>query len=113
MRKTLLTLAGASLLALSFASAAQAQNAAQIIVDQGCNLFDGNGNLVSADADHAVITSSGNNNLTCKAKGLAPTPDGKALVTRGFLCNASGVLTNKTHSTVSPNGNSKLVCQGK
>lgn len=111
MKKTLMTLAGASLLALSFASAAQAQ--ATINRDQGCNLFNGLGNLVFADTDHTVITPSGKNNLTCRAKGLTPTPDGRALVTRGFPCNTSGGSTTKTHSIVTPSGNSTLICQVK
>ena len=113
MRKTLVALAGVSILALSFASAAQAAPA-KITRDFGCNLFNGNGSLVTVrDATLSVVTSSGNANLTCRATGLTPPPDGKAAVQRGFGCNTFLGFTTKSHSTVSPSGNSKLVCQVK
>jgi len=81
-----------------------------IFRDLGCGLFDGNGNGVTADASHAVITSDGAGNLKCTAKGVTPPPDGKALVMEGFLCGTPAGLTSDTHSIVTPNGMSKLSC---
>ncbi len=111
MRKTLMALVGASLLALSFAAVAQAQNSATITRDFGCNLFDGNGNLVNVSESKSVVTSSGHETLKCSAKGLPPADDGRAAVQRGFVCNTFLGTTTKTHSTVSASGNSTLTCR--
>ncbi len=74
MRKTLMALAGAALLAVGFASGANA--AALVISDQGCSVLDGNNMIVSAGSDHSVLTGNarGNAKLTCKVKGVAPGP---------------------------------------
>jgi len=88
---------------------AKDNNAATVTNDSGCALFDGNGGLVLADSDHAVVTSNGNGTLTCRAKGVANT-SGHAVTQDGFLCNTPAGITSDTHSTVSANGNSTLVC---
>ena len=87
-------------------------NAASIDKDFGCNLFDGNGFLVSANAKNiSVVTSSGHTTLKCSSKGVTPAANGRAAVQSGFLCNTMLGLTTDTHSTVSASGNSKLTCR--
>ncbi len=83
---------------------------AMIIRDFGCLLFNGNDVLVFADSSKTVITDSGKRNLKCQGDVLAPS-DGKAHVLKGFPCNANGVLTTDTHSTVSAAGKSTLICK--
>jgi len=84
-------------------------NSAFIIRDLGCNLPDGEGNFVSADTDHSVITVSGKNNFRCQAT-VAPPSSGHAEVMRGFGCNTDLGFTTNTHSVVSDEGDATMTC---
>ncbi|RAH84239.1 hypothetical protein BO86DRAFT_377027 [Aspergillus japonicus CBS 114.51] len=103
------------LTALALASTALADPAVQI-TDLGCNLKDGNGNFQFADKAHAIITSSGNRNLICKAQVAAPA-SGKAVIYSGKngdgSCNAAGGFTNDWQETVSASGQATLTCHFK
>ena len=83
---------------------------ASIIRDQGCYLFDGDGNLVHADANHAVITQSGKTTLKCTADVAAPS-SGHAEVQKGFECGTNLGFTTDSHSVVSASGKSTLICR--
>ena len=106
-----LALGGFTLLA---ASEAQAQ--AVVISDQGCNLFDGDGNLVPASSDHQVNTTNVNGNclFKCSVKKVANST-GRAVqydfASTGVLCSmySCGVTTH-WHETVSASGNATLSC---
>jgi len=84
-------------------------NSAFIIRDLGCSMSDGDGNLVFADTDHSVITTSGKNNFRCQAT-VAPPSSGHAEVRRGFGCDTDLGFTTKTHSVVSDLGDATLTC---
>ena len=86
-------------------------NSASISRDAGCSLFDGEGNSVSADGSISIVTHGPTTTLICHADTGVPTPDGKAAVQSGFLCGTYLGITTDTHSTVTPDGLSTLVCR--
>ncbi|RAH64616.1 uncharacterized protein BO66DRAFT_443792 [Aspergillus aculeatinus CBS 121060] len=102
-----------SLTALALASMALADQAVQI-TDLGCSLKDGNGNFQFADKAHAIITSSGNRNLICKAQVAAPA-SGKAVIYSGKngdgLCNAAGGITDDWQETKGSPGNTRTLAR--
>jgi len=86
-------------------------NSASITRDAGCALFDGNGNLTIADGSLSIVTNGPTTTVICQADTGVPTPDGKADVMRGFDCGTFLGLTTDTHSVVTPDGKSTLVCR--
>jgi len=84
-------------------------NSAFIIRDLGCVLFDGDGNLVAADTDHSVITTSGKNNFRCQAT-VAPPSSGHAEIMRGFSCFTDLGFTTNSLSVVSDLGDATMTC---
>ena len=94
-----------------------AQGAAAVVInDQGCGLLDGDGNFVSADSDHTVLTQSNNGNavLKCSVKGVANST-GKAVhydfESTGIPCGIlGGGVTENWEETVSASGNATLTC---
>ena len=82
---------------------------AGIARDFGCNLFDGEGNVVPADKSHSVVTSDGASNLKCSAQ-VAPPSSGHAEVLEGFPCGTLAGLTTDSHNVVSKSGKAKLTC---
>ena len=74
-----------------------------------CNLYDGNGNLVPADAAKLAVGDDGSVTLICKAKGVA-NDTGHAVTYSGFACNVNGTITTDSHNTVSKTGNATLIC---
>ena len=114
MKKTLMTLAAAAVLAVGFASGANAA-AATIINDFGCILIAADGPYgftVSTTDSHAVVTNNirGNSVLKCKFKA-PPNPLGRAFNNRGFPCGTFAGGTTKSHVTVSRTGNVTLTCR--
>jgi hypothetical protein len=103
-------LAGLTLLA---ASGAQAQ--AVVINDDGCTLFDGDGNFVLASSDHQVITNNSNGNclVKCSVKKVANST-GRAVqfdfLSNSIPCNTPCGPTTHWHETVSATGNATLTC---
>ena len=112
MKKLLIPFVALFVIAISLTSwrSNSAKEAATVINDFGCQLYDGDGNLVLADASQVVITSSGNTNFKCSASGVANST-GKAVVYKDFLCFAYTDFTSDTHETVSANGNATLQCK--
>lgn len=98
-------------------SIAKASNAAVVINDEGCGLLDGDGNVVLATSDHAVITSNGNGVFVCKVHGVANS-SGKAVhydtnnnpFGPGLLCATPAGTTDNWTDTVSASGNATLSC---
>ena len=89
---------------------------AVVISDQGCGLFDGDGNIVLASSDHSVITPSGNGNcnLKCSVKGVANS-SGRAVNLDSTIvpisCGIPGCApTANWHETISASGNATLTC---
>jgi hypothetical protein len=93
------------------------EQAAIVIHDLGCNLFDGYGNVLSADNSHAVVTNSQENDITvlkCSAKDVPVPEDMKApFKAEGFLCGTPGGSTTDSHAIVTSSGNSMLTCKFK
>ena len=88
-------------------------NAAFIDKDLGCGLFDGNEDFhYVTDGTISVVTSSGNTTLVCKAKNL-PNDQGKAVITKGFLCGTYLAITTNSKNIVSASGNVTLTCKVK
>ncbi len=108
---TIMIVAGASTqLAIADPDGSNPQSAF-ITRDFGCGLFDGEGNVVTADSSHAVVTSDGSGNMKCTAKGVTPPPSVHAEVLEGFLCSTPAGVTTDTISVVTPKGKSTLSCQ--
>ncbi len=91
-------------------------NAAVIIRDVGCGVFDGNGVVVAAEGKTVINLNVGT--VTCKVKGVA-NDTGRAVdydsqnnpVGPGLACGvppAGG--TDQRHETISASGNVTLVC---
>lgn len=116
MKKLRILLTSVLAMALLFASWTKAQKieAAIRISDAGCEILDGAGNSFIADRDQVVITSSGNENLICKAKGI-PNSTGKAVhynfENTGFLCLTDVNTTDQWHETLSPSGVANVQCK--
>jgi len=111
-KRTLASFAAAALfgfLALPMFSPLSANEGAGVYKDWTCRLFDGNNALVFGDDSLAVVTSNGNRTVKCWAAGVA-NPTGMAVRRSGFNCNAFGVFTTDTMSTVSAGGHSTLTC---
>ena len=122
MRKTLMTLAGAVLLAVGFASGANAA-AALVITDVACSVLDGTGTVFVTSDSHAVNANNANGNgkISCKAKGAA-NPIGKAVRFYGparnntnsaLLCGIPGPgggITGDWTNIVSASGRVTLTC---
>jgi hypothetical protein len=93
---------------------AQSANAAIHIDNVGCGMLDGNGGIVAADSDSAIVTSSGNSNLRCDAT-VDPSSGGHAVHfdssnTGGAECGTPDGLTLDWHETVSASGQATLSC---
>ena len=96
-------------------------NAAVLIRDGGCTLFDGDGNFVSASDDMTVSTSSGQGTIRCRVKGVQNST-GRAVtydtndnpIAPGTTCFIPLVgSTTKWHETVSASGVATLICQAE
>ncbi len=115
-----MTLAGAALLAVGFASGANAA-AALVITDVACGVLDGNGNVFVTSDSHAVNANNANGNgkISCKAKGAA-NPTGKAVrfygparnnANSGLPCNIPNLgSTGDWTNIVSASGRVTLTC---
>lgn len=92
------------------------ENAAVVIKDAACTVFDGNGSLVPGDGAIVVGTHGGTTTVKCSVKGVA-NDTGKAVTFNfektGVSCNAAGTPTEDWHETVSKSGNATLVCKVK
>jgi hypothetical protein len=93
---------------------AHGNNAAVVINDWGCALFDGNGNVVFTDISHAVINNNGNGLVTCRVT-TNPNSDGKEVrwtfANTGAECSFDVLApTTDFHETVSPSGQAELSC---
>jgi hypothetical protein len=118
----LLTLlsAVAVVVALAFAWSPFGQvraDAAVVVKDGGCTVFDGDGNLVFLpESSHSVVTggNSGNAKVTCKGE-VDPSSTEKGAVhfdfdSTGVLCNTPLGATDKWHQVVTPSGQTTLTC---
>ena len=89
-------------------------NAAVIIRDTGCVLYDGNGVLQSADGDVLLENNGGHTKFTCKASDLA-NDEGRAVrfdfESTGLPCSTAAGLTEDWFNQVSASGQSTLVCR--
>lgn len=87
---------------------------AVVIKDSGCVMLDGDGFLVFTPSNQAVITSSGQGKLSCKASGLANST-GRASIfnnaNTGLLCFTMSDLTAQWNNVVSASGQGTLTCQ--
>ena len=96
------------------APAANMPSPALVIRDSGCGMLNGDGVVVFTPSTHAVITSSGQGKLTCRAKGLANST-GRAVVFTfsdiPLLCGTVSDVTIKWTNVVSASGNGTLTCQ--
>ena len=107
-----------SFMLISWKSASSIQSAVHIGLDF-CYVLDGNQTLEEATGN-VVITSSGNNNFKCKAKGLSNST-GSAVIwnnaNTGLLCGidigleGTVTLTDDWKNTVSASGNVTLQCK--
>ncbi len=108
MKKTSILLAAVfavSTLLVSWVAASD--NAAVVINDLGCAMFDGDGGWAVTDNSHAVVTSNGTGMLTCQAE--VPNSTGKAVVYKDLGCNTpAGFGTGR--ETVSASGQATLTC---
>jgi hypothetical protein len=112
MKKHVFTgLAVTALALMSASTTALADNAAYVIDNQGCGMFDQYGNAIFADADHGVINHGGKNTLKCYV--TTPNDTGKVVKFSGFLCNANGTYTYRSWETIDTDGNATLTCQVK
>jgi hypothetical protein len=95
---------------------ADSPNSAVVIKNGGCELFDGNGNVVNASGDQAVITHSGNSKITCRAK-VPPSSTAQGAVHWNFANTGEEcfteppVLTQHWEEVVTPSGQATLSCQ--
>ena len=92
-----------------------AKDPAVHINDFGCAVFDGNGVLTFVPASgNAVITSSGNSKITCKASDL-PNSTGQAVKwnfdNTGLPCGTFSGLTDDWQNIVSASGQVTLQCR--
>ena len=111
-------LAGVLALASSSAFAAPAL----VINNEGCGMFDGNGQLVFTTDTHRVATQSANGNtmFRCNAK-VAPAASGTAarfdFASTGLLCGlqtANGFeVTDDWDAVVSAEGDARLTCRDR
>jgi hypothetical protein len=121
MRKTLMALAGASVLAIGFAGTAFAGPAA-VINDQGCfagaSITPPSVGAIFATSDHVTDTNNarGNAQLTCKFSGNPAVA--KAFKSTGFTCGillaAPGpgfVVTTNSRLVYTASGNATLSCK--
>ena len=115
MRRLIILFALVTLFGVMTVGVAQADpdgsnpNSASISRDFGCNVFDGDGNLVFTTGSLSIVTSSGHTTLKCSADVENTT--GKAQVMKGFGCNTFLGFTTNSHSTVSASGKSTLTCR--
>ena len=107
MKKVSILLAAVFAVTTLLVSWAESENAAVVINDIGCILMDGDGNLVATDNTHAVVTSSGNGMLTCRAE--VPNSTGKAVVYKDLGCNTPAGF-GIGRETVSTSGQATLTC---
>jgi hypothetical protein len=118
--KTCLRYLAVPLLAI-FAAASHADPAVVINPAGGCNIFNGDGDLVFTDSSQAVVTQSANDNALFKCKASVTNDNGRAVrfdnASTGTLCSvitSTGIqLTDDWHNTVSASGKSSLVCHFK
>src|SRR5436190_2211962 len=113
MNKHVFTGIAIAALALTAAStSALANNAAWVTENQGCNMFDQNGDVtVSASADHTVVTHGAKTTLKCYA--TTANDSGKSIRFSGFTCYANGTPTNRSWEVIDSLGNATLTCQIK
>jgi hypothetical protein len=104
------------------------RRAALVIRNQGCVLLDGDGNVVAADRDFTVVTSSTPRNarITCKARHVGNAAhvavhydtDRNPLFP-GLLClvptpaGGDPLITSDWRETVSASGNATIHCHFK
>ena len=98
-------------------------NAAVVINDNGCDMLNGNGQIVFTGNNHRVGTFSENDNSIewCKGIGLSH-PGGPAVIFQGpghnngkaitleLTCDTSFGLTENWFNVVAPSGKAILVC---
>ena len=118
------TIAAFAAILLAWAPSASVQAVpATVGMDQGCNLLDGDMDIVPADTDQSVITNNGKGTgkLTCHAEGVDNTT-GKAVQwdfdSTGLMCGTPSGLTANWKATISQNddgltGDAKLTCLTK
>ena len=89
--------------------------AALVIRDTQCTFFDGNGQLVTLDASHVVVTSQGGKR-TCSGF-VTPSASGKTVhydfFSTGLFCNTGGAgqgITTNWRETVTPSGRALVTC---
>ncbi|KKS21275.1 MAG: hypothetical protein UU77_C0005G0003 [candidate division WWE3 bacterium GW2011_GWC1_41_7] len=100
------------------AGRATANEGAVVIKDDGCLLFDGDGDLVQADSNVRVETKSNKDNAltSCKASDVDPSTQGAVIFNyenTGLPCFTTAGLTNDWQNVVTPSGQSSLSCHYK
>jgi hypothetical protein len=100
------------LVLLPGATIAKSPNAAVVIKNGTCTLFDGTGALVAGQRFHAVVNRS-RTKATCRAKGLAnPTDEAMRFnfANTGVSCQTPSGLTTRWRETLSASGNARITC---
>lgn len=97
-------------------ASSNASGGAVITKDSGCWIFDPNGRLTLADADHVVITSNNTGTVWCKATVRRPV-SGQAVkfnigssAMKGLACQTPMGFTNDWQETISATGQATLRC---
>ena len=86
--------------------------------DFGCNVFDGNGDIVFCDptmkgnSNHTVLTPTGDIIMKCNCAISSSLAPDKTIMTEGFFCfhPHSNIPTSDTRSVVTKGGRSNLTC---
>ena len=108
---TTITAFAAILLAWAPSAAYAGNGGAAVIHEFGCNLFDGDGDLVAATQVNIAVDSEGDTTtLVCTAQGVDPSPTKRPVIQEGFGCNTLFGFTTDTRSVVTSSGVSILTC---
>jgi hypothetical protein len=90
---------------------------ATVTLDEGCQLFDGLGRLVAAEAKVKVVNNAGVKLFTCHGT-VMPSPTGETVhydatsPPPGFepYCRISGLPTTDWHEVITPSGHATIQC---
>jgi hypothetical protein len=116
MRRAVVLTVSALALVAGLSVPAGARAGAVVIKDNGCGLFDGDGNIVWGTSPIHVSNSGGVEILKCSVKNVANS-QGRAVhysfASTNMACGVNGGSTEDWNEVVSASGNATLTCRLK